>query len=199
MFVQVIEGKAKDAAGLRAAMDEWQAKLASGAKGWLGGTGGVADDGTFFVAARFASEEEARRNSDRPEQGRWWEQVARNLEGEASFSEYTNVEMTGEGGSDSAGFVQVMRGRSSDIERLRQLGKELEAGLRKSRPEVIGSVVAWKPDGDFTQIVYFTSEREAREGEGKNVPEMERFGAEFGRLVQDLRYIDLREPWLTSP
>ena len=69
MFIQVIQGKVADAEGLRAAMDRWGRDLQPGATGWLGTTGGITDDGTFVATVRFDSEDAARRNSERPEQG----------------------------------------------------------------------------------------------------------------------------------
>jgi len=53
MFVQVIKGKVKDAAGLDAAMQRWIDELSSGATGWLGSTTGMTDDGTGIAIARF--------------------------------------------------------------------------------------------------------------------------------------------------
>ena len=52
MFIQVIQGKVADAAGLEAAMDRWVAELQPGAQGWLGSTGGFTDDGMFGLFAR---------------------------------------------------------------------------------------------------------------------------------------------------
>jgi hypothetical protein len=37
----------------------------------------LTDDGRFIALARFESEEAARRNSDRPEQDRWWTEIAK--------------------------------------------------------------------------------------------------------------------------
>ena len=71
MVEQVIQGRTSDEAGLRAALDRWVEELAPGSIGWLGSTEGVTDDGTFIGVARFESAEAARRNSDRPEPGRW--------------------------------------------------------------------------------------------------------------------------------
>ncbi len=69
MFVQVMQGKTSDKEGLHRQLDRWMSELRSGAKGFLGTTGGVTDDGKVFVVARFESEQAARVNSDRPEQG----------------------------------------------------------------------------------------------------------------------------------
>ncbi|MGE5763508.1 MAG: hypothetical protein ACM3ZF_06425, partial [Mycobacterium leprae] len=62
---------------MRAAFERWVEELAPGAAGWLGSTAGVTDDGRFIGLARFESEQAARRNSDRPEQGRWWAETSK--------------------------------------------------------------------------------------------------------------------------
>ena len=148
---------------------------------------------------RFESAEAARHNSNRPEQGRWWAEFARHLEGEARFDDYTETELLGGGGSDSAGFVQVIRGRARDVAQLRRMGREGEDVLRQHRTDIIGGSIGWKPDGDFTQTVYFTSEAAARQGERNPSPELQRFMESWQGLVENLRFLDLREPWLVSP
>ena len=57
MFIQVIQGKTKDKAGLSRQNDSWGTDLEPGATGYLGMTGGVADDGTVIMLARFESEQ----------------------------------------------------------------------------------------------------------------------------------------------
>lgn len=170
MFVQVIEAQAADAAALRQGYERWLRELGPGAAGWLGSTAGVADDATAIAVVRFESEQAARRNSDRPEQGQWWEAFSRTLKGEPRFADYPQCEMFGQGGSDEAGFVQVIRGRATDVQRVLDLGKQVSAAVRQHRPEVIGGSFAWKDDGDFTQTVYFTSEQAARQGERQPPP-----------------------------
>ncbi|MDP8992848.1 MAG: hypothetical protein M3N31_07350 [Actinomycetota bacterium] len=199
MFIQLIQAETSDAEALKSQLDTWTEELSAGAEGYLGATGGVSDDGQFFLMARFESEEAARANSDRPEQGSWWEETSKHLEGDVTFHDCAEVDTFLEGGSDDAGFVQVMQGRVQDRERLESIQDELLADLQEQRPEVLGMVQAW--DGDFlTQVVYFASEHTAREGEGKAIPEevMERLN-EWRSLVEDLTYIDLTDPWLYSP
>ena len=77
VFVQVIQGQVTDAETVREAFDRWAQELAPGATGWLGSTAGVTEDGRFIALARFASEQAARANSDRPEQDRWWAETAK--------------------------------------------------------------------------------------------------------------------------
>ena len=81
MFVQVIEGRTSDPEGLRAQFDKWVAELEPGATGYVGTTAGVAADGRVVVFARFESEDAARANSERPEQGAWWAETEKLLDG----------------------------------------------------------------------------------------------------------------------
>jgi hypothetical protein len=198
MFIQVIEARARDPRGLREELDRWHTELARGADGWLGTTAGLANNGTLIAVVRFESADAARRNSGRPEQGRWWTEFARHLQGEARFDDYADTELIGGGGSDTAGFVQVIRGRARDVAGLRSFGTEAESVLRRHRPDVLGGTIGWKSDGDFTQTVYFTSEAAAREGEAKQTQELQRFMERWQTMVEDVRFLDLREPWLQS-
>jgi hypothetical protein len=200
MFVQVIRARVRDPEAARRQMERWEQELKPEAKGFLGSTGGIADDGAVVFVARFESEDAARRNSDRPEQGRWWEELSKAFDGDATFSETTNVDMVAGGGSDDAGFVQVIEGRAKDVERLRELLSQEEQWLRSHRPDLLGTFIAWHSDGTFTQVAYFTSEEEARAGERlSGVPEDAREQLEEWRaLTDDVAYTDLRDPWLTS-
>jgi len=200
MFIQVIQGRATSPDGIRSQMDRWKVELQPGAEGWLGSTSGVTDDGWFIAVARFASEELARRNSDRPEQGAWWNEAARHL-AEVVFHDSTRVHTYKDGGSDEAGFVQVIQGHSPDMERLAALGRAREEVMAEQAPHILGMTVAEHADrpGDFTQTVYFTSEEEARRFEREQPAESGPDFAEFSSLMTDLRYFDLREPWLDSP
>ena len=86
MFIQFIKAKVKDEQGLRSTMDRWDSELKPGADGYLGSTAGITGDGTFIALARFESEQAARRNSERPEQGQWWSRWPSIFEGPASSS-----------------------------------------------------------------------------------------------------------------
>ncbi len=199
MFVQVMEGRVNDVEGLRAQIERWQTELAPGATGFLGTTAGATADGNFIAIVRFESEEAARANSDRPEQGEWWAATAANYDGEVTFTNCPDVDTFGAGGSDDAGFVQVMKGRA-DRATLASLAAETEALLQRSRPDVIGGIVAWPGDGTFIQTIYFTSEAEARANEGKEpATDEEREAWErMGSAMQVDSYIDISDPWLFS-
>lgn len=197
MFVQVIQGRTGDADGLRRRIETWQQDLAEGADGYLGFTGGVADDGTAIFVARFESADAARANSERPEQTEWWEETAGLFDGEVSFRESEDVDTTFDGGSDEAGFVQIMQGQVTDKVRLRELETEFLPKLRELRPDLIGSVRAW--DGDFfTEAIYFTNEADARKGEAAMGDSTGAELEEYLSLVGDVAYIDLKTPWMHS-
>jgi hypothetical protein len=202
MFVQIIRAKVKDPAGVRKMWEKAEQELTPGAIGFLGGTGGIADDGTWIAAVRFESEDAARRNSARPEQDAWARELQGYVESPIQFIDSTDVEMFGSGGSDDAGFVQVIQARATDRKRLEELNKEFEAAIRESRPDLIGGLTAWHPDGTgwFTSVNYFTSEAEARKGESREMPpEMKATWNEWLSLMQDVEYLDLSDPWMSSP
>jgi hypothetical protein len=201
MFVQVIQGKVADADKVRAAVEQWVQDLAPGATGWLGSTGGVTEDGRCILVARFESEEAARRNSDRPEQDRWWKETAKLFTGDVTFRDSTDVTVDVSGDPDQAGFVQVMQGRGSDPERARQLMAQDSDKWADFRPDVMGSVAVGHDGGAYTMVMYFTSEAEAREGERKEPPpELAAQMEELNKLnVGAPEFFDLKQPWTLSP
>src|SRR6266498_1218812 len=119
MFIQTIQGHTGTASELKDGLDRWVRDLAPGAQGWLGTTAGVAPDGTFIALARFESSDAARRNSDRPEQHQWWMETSKLFSGEVIFHNCEETDQIRVGGSDDAGFVQVIQGRVRDVERMR--------------------------------------------------------------------------------
>jgi hypothetical protein len=119
MFVQVIKGRTSDPEGMQRQAQRWISDVRPSAIGHLGGTFGIADDGTFVVLARFEDEQSARANSERPEQQSWWEETARFSDGEATLRESSDLTLLFGGGSDDAGFVQVMEGTVTDRPRSR--------------------------------------------------------------------------------
>jgi hypothetical protein len=201
MFVQVIQGQVADPTQVKAALDRWVQELASGAEGWLGTTAGVTEDGRFVAAARFSSEEAARRNSDRPEQDRWWSETVRLFTGEPTFRDSSDVVADTNGDPDTAGFVQVMQGRSSDPERARQLMADDSTDWSSFRPDMIGSMAVGHDGGAWTMVMWFTSEADAREGERKEPPpELKAQMQEMDSLSVGMPdFYDLKQPWLYSP
>ena len=199
MFIQVIQGRCGDADRLKKQLDLWEQTVAPGADGWLGSTSGVTDDGTSVGVVRFDSRESADRNSARPEQDAWWRETSSCFDGDVTFTDYDDaLEWLG-GGSDDAGFVQVMRGKVADAEGFRAFSRQPMDGLSDMRPEILGGTVAIADDGDFTQTIYFTSEAEAREGEKKPMPaEVEAELQSAMGDMSDISYYDLRNPWFSG-
>ena len=201
MFAQVIQGRVSDPDAMGAAMERWMRDLAPGADGWLGSTGGTTEDGRFITVVRFESEEAARRNSERPEQGQWWAQTEQLFDGEARFQDSSDVTVDLQGEPDQAGFVQVIQGRGTDAERAKQLMNEDSDAWAAFRPDIIGSVAVGHDGGAYTMVLYFTSEAAAREGERKEVPpELLANMEEMNKLsIGEPEFFDLKQPVMLSP
>jgi len=200
MFAQVISGKVDDFDGMRRAAERWNTELRPGATGYLGTTHGVTDDDRFVTVVRFESAEAARRNSERPEQGAWWEEMSKNMS-DIVFHDCSRVETINGGGSDDATFVQVMQGQVKDpVKADELLGQidEVAPAFQAVRPDVLGQVIAVHDDGDgYTDVVYFSSESEARANESKEMPaEMQEFMTQFDSALEVTDYLDLRRIWL---
>jgi hypothetical protein len=200
MFIQVIIGSVADETALSRAMDQWTAELKPGATGWLGSTTGVTEDGTAVVVARFESADAAAANSQRPEQGAWWEETAKAFDGEPDFWDSSDVTTSLDGGSDDAGFVQVIVGKTNDRAALEAIDEKTEPVLREVHTGLIGTMRGWSNSGDFVDVVYFTDETSARAGEKaiEARPELAEVGAEFGKLMQAATFYNLRSPRLDS-
>ena len=199
MFVQVITAEVVDAERLSSQLDLWERELRPGAEGFLGSTSGVTDDARMVALVRFESEEAARRNSERPEQSAWWAETEKALKN-VTFRNGTEVDTMRGGGSNDAGFVQVMRGRVLDaakMDELRSRGGEFEAALERHRPDVIGDMTVLHDDGSYTDAVYFASEAEARANEGKEPPsDMRALFEEWMSAISVDEYLDLKQPRL---
>lgn len=197
MFMQVIQGKVADRAGLEAALERWRDELAPGAIGYLGSTGGFTDDGVFVVLARFESEEAARRNSERPEQAAWWAETERCFDGEVVFMDCPTATTWLAGGSDDAGFVQVMEGRSANRDRMLALMETYAPRVKQAWPEIIGGTVGTYGEDGWVEAIYFTSEAEAREHEAMPMPD-DMAEAMAREMPADVRYLDLHQPIMIS-
>jgi hypothetical protein len=195
MFIQVIQGKCTRQDELRAIGDSWRGEVGAGATGYLGATFGFTDDDLFFGVVRFASREEAMANSARPEQGAWAERFMATFDGPVEFHDCDDVTTFLEGGSDDAGFVQIIQGTVSDRAAVDALLGTTDE-LKRMRPEVIGGTFAIDEDGMYTQTVAFTSEAAAREGEQTEPPP--EVAEVLGKLMADARFYDLHHPWFES-
>jgi len=194
MFVQVMQGKVKSAKDWERLFDSWNQKVRPGAKGFLGATTGVTSNNELFAVARFESEAAARENSSLPAQTAWYEEASKSFDGPVTFRDCTEVDEMFGGGSDSAGFVQVIQGRAKDQKEMRREAPAMESDLRRMRPDVIGGIFAWHGHGgEFTQIAYFTSEADARKNESgmADDPSFKRFS---DLLDGPLTFFDLTNP-----
>jgi hypothetical protein len=200
MFLQVIDGKVADPKGFAASLDQWVEELSPGADGWLGTTSGNYGDSSFIALVRFESAEAAKANSDRPEQGEWWSKTSGYLDGDANFEEFDDVMLMGPGGSDDAGFVQIMRGHVVDVEKERAMAQQMSSMPEGFRPDIIGGVQGLKADGSFVTAIYFRSEAEAREGEKAPMPpDMQAAMEESQSNTTDMTFTDLSAPAFQSP
>ena len=201
MFIQVIQGRATNPPGIRRDLGRWQRQLAADADGWLGSTTGITEDGWSITVVRFASEAQARRNSDRPEHREWWRDASQHL-ARVAVHDAPKVHSYRDGGSDQAGFVQIIQGHTDHMERMVSLGREQGEELAREAPHILGMTVIEHADrtGDFTHIVYFTSEQDARSyDQDAPIEEDEPAQEERRSLLTNLRSFDLRDPQMLSP
>jgi hypothetical protein len=193
MFVQVFQAKVRDRDEWRRRGEVWRQEIRPKTTGFLGFTSGVTEDGDMITIARFKSQESAKVDNDLPEQGAWFEESSKLFNGEATFHDCREADVILDGGSDDAGFVQVMQGRAKDQDQMRAQMNDIEVQLREVRPELIGGTIAWHGDGGFTQVAYFTSEEEARKGEREMADTS--LGERFMSMIDgDLTFYDLRVP-----
>lgn len=193
MFIQVIQSKSSRHDEVRGLMHEWAEMPDDGSTGFLGATYGFTDDDEFIGVVRFESKDKAMANSARPETDAMAKRMAELMDGPLEFHDCDDVTVWGDGGSDDAGFVQVIQGRTDDPDQLKATMADDTDNLRAERPDVIGGTFALEDDGSFTTTVAFTDEASAREGEKNSSPP-----EAFQTLMSEVRYYDLRDPWFAS-
>ncbi len=195
MFVQIIEGRTNDPKALMEQGDAWQRDVRPGAIGYLGVTAGVTADGRTIAIVRFEDEASARANSERPEQAAWFEGMAKCYDGDPTFTESSDTTEWLGGGSDAAGFVQVMRSTGVDRAQVEKMDEAFEPFMHL-RPDLLGGLRIWTGPDSCVDVAYFTSEAEARKGEQAEMPD------EVTKVMAELEgmgtteYYDLTEPQL---
>ncbi len=195
MFIQMIQGPCTRQDEAHQLLDEWRRDLAPSANGWLGGTYGFTDDDQLIAVVRFESREMAMANSDRPEQGEWAAKMAEVMDGPMEFHDCDDVTLLFDGGSDDAGFVQIIRGKVDDPSRLKAMLADTTQ-LHEMRPEILGGTLAIEEDGSFVETVAFTSEDAARQGEQLEPPADVR--RELDYAMKGATFYDLHHPWFES-
>lgn len=195
MFIQIIQGSCSRRDEMRAQLDRWFTERSPEVRGWLGGTYGFTDDGMFVAVIRFDSKESAMANSDSREQSAWWADTEALFDGPVEFHDCADVTLMMDGGSDRAGFVQIIRGKADDPDALRAMMSDT-ALLHEMRPDILGATLAIEADGTFTETVAFTDEASARRGEQMEMPAEMRERMESA--MHDVSFVDLHHPFFAS-
>jgi hypothetical protein len=201
MLAETIRGWVSDPKAMGAAFDTWMREIAPGATGLLGSTGGVTDANELFILTLFESEEEARANEARPEQGQFWAEVFDLFRSEPAIQTSTRVYSDTNGDLNSTGFVQIRSGQVSDGDRMLDL-IEGNSSFRTAHEDIPGIVGVVSDDGGFTNAVYFTSYEASRRLDEDNdmPPDVQARGEEMMTLVVgEPEYLDLKDPWLGCP
>jgi len=194
VFIQMVQGGSAQQDDMRMLVDDWCRGMAE-RPGWLGGTYGFTDDGTFVGVVRYESEAACREICATDDAALWWACAESLFSAGPEIHQSEDVSIMLDGGSDDAGFVQVMRGRVADADKLRRLmtDQAMTSMLHQARPEIIGGTLLIEDDGSFTETIAFTDELAARRGEAMDMPA--EVAAEFEGAVADVQYFDLHRPW----
>jgi hypothetical protein len=134
-------------------------------------------------------------NSRRPEQTAWAQQMMGLMDGPVEFHDCDDVMMFLDGGSDEAGFVQVIQGKVDDPSRIKAMLADTTM-LHEMRPDIIGGTLAMEPDGSFTETISFRDEDSARAGEQAEPPAEIR--SELESMMAGATFYDLHHPWFES-
>lgn len=196
MFVQFIWGKVKDREAVTSLVKEWDTTIRPAAgDGFLGSTWGITEDDMMFVAVRFADEDAKNKLSDSPEQDAWYRRlVETGLEGEPKFAETGEVEIMGDGGSNDAGFVQVISGQFNDKDKWLEVNRKFTA--LDQPPHILGGYDGLLENNRFVSVIYFTNEADARKAEAEGMPDdMEPLMDEWRSTMSgEPHFTDLKQP-----
>jgi hypothetical protein len=173
MYIQMVTGRCSRPDEMRQLVDGWCAQMAD-QPGWLGGTYGFTDDQRIVGVVRLESADACKEACARPDAAMWWAAAEAMFDGGCQIHESEDVSIMLQGGSDDAGFVQVMCGRVSDAEKFKHLmrDQQMTSMLHEARPEIIGATLA------------------------QDMPEEVRSDLESS--MADVEYLDLHHPWFAS-
>ena len=164
VFVLLARGPADDPDILRRRWEEWHERVGPGNAGWLRSTGGIASGGEWLAAVLYSSEESARA-------------VAQAPAGPDFLTSATTVEVTGDvqlvegnGSPAGGGFVQFMRARVPDRQRLEAVEAAMGDRFAALRRDFLAGLRAWTGPNRLTVVDWFTSEADARAGEAIEIP-----------------------------
>lgn len=196
MFVQVVRGVVADPDAAFARLDQWLEDLAPAAPGWLGTTAGVTADQELVAFVRFATPADARANGDRLEQGQWWAGSVLLFAGDVTFDNYEDATVFGDGGSDAAGVVEVLRGRARHGTSADELAGRLvqQAEERGREQGLIGGLVGARDDGSFTRASYY-----CRSVVGRPLPPAPPLDLQTSGRGPETQLLRLERLWFGSP
>jgi hypothetical protein len=200
MFIQILQGRVADEAGVRGEVERWHGELGADAPGWLGLTAGIGDDRTFLTVFRFATEAAARANEARPQVAAWRAAVKQHLVGPVRLDQCPVVRTPKSGSAARAGFVRVLQGRIADPRRLAAVRDEFERGLQR-QPHIL-EVVVGEHEGEqryFTEVASFVSERAVRAAERAMPVESAVQLGMVRSFMERLRLVELHDPWVFTP
>ena len=189
MFVHVVRAPAADPGPLLEQVARLPAMLGTEAAGFLGLTAGISDEGDFVAVARFAS----------PGGDAWWAALEPWLAGPPTVRASSEVELLLGGGSDEAGFIEVIEGHATDRHRFMVLERQLEQRFAAERPDFLGSQIIWWADGSWLEVAYFTSEDDLRAADARGLsPEVEELVSAWEGVARPSAQLDLADPFLSS-
>lgn len=197
MYIQMVQGACTRQDEMRGLVDDWCGRMAD-QPGWLGGTYGFTDDDRFVGVVRYDSRDACATWCARPEAAMLWAGAETMFDSACEIHESEDVSMMFEGGSDDAGFVQVMRGQVGDADFLRAMSTDTEMTtmLHQARPDILGATMLIEDDGSFTETIAFTDESSARTGERQEMPP--EMSARMEKAMTGVEYLDLHHPWFAS-
>jgi quinol monooxygenase YgiN len=200
MFIQVLQGRVADEAGVRREVERWHGELGADAPGWLGLTAGIGDDRTFVTVLRFESEAAARANQARPQVTAWRAAVKQHLVGPVRLDQCPVVRTPKAGSPARAGFVRILQGRVADPYRLAAVQQEVDRALQR-QPHLLEVLVGEHEGGQryFTEVASFVSERAVRAAERAMPVES---AVQLGMVrsyMERLHQVELHDPWILAP
>ena len=117
-------------------------------------------------------------------------------DGEVTFAGSSDVQEFLGGGSNDAGFVQVMKTTGIDRAAAARLDEQFER-FSHLRPDLLGSFRVWTTPDTCVEANYFTSEADARAGEQQQMPEeVQALMGEFAEVMKTAEFLDLTDPQL---
>ncbi len=184
MFIEVVEGRALDAAATR---DEWlevQAVLESVAVGWLGVTAGASADRHFVALLGFETEEAARITMDSGRERGSWDRLGRVVE-RLSFRECRNVRAFFTTDARNVESVDLTRGVVSDLV---GIGAMFAPGTssREGDPSVVGGLACWDAEGVAVTALYRTARAIPAAAESLGEPSL---------LLEAPTHLEIAPPW----